>query len=102
MGMRIRLTEGMWKHHVSADLCNEMRSAIDEGDVDGIKAKAKEVLGKCREFFNGEEDEYELFELDDLVDEFDCLDSDNDEEDIDFALSELYDFCDDHRIFLDL
>ena len=94
--MRAILTESVWKHTIdSADL----RAAIEEGDLKAVIGEAKKILKKCAEFFDCEEDEHECYEIEDLIQDFDNV-AEEDEE-VDFLLSQLYDFCDDNRIFLE-
>ena len=51
------------------------------------------------QFFDEEEQDYVISEIEDLIDSF--TDAVEDEEEIDFLLDELYDFCDGYNILID-
>ena len=113
-----------WKHRVNLQSKN-LRAAIDNDDYEGIKLNAIAVLEKAKTFFNEDEEDYILSEIDDLIEEFndlstdesdyeDYVDYDNDdydapsdaeeamEQQFNYALSQLYDFCDGYGIWLDI
>ena len=93
--MRAILTESVWRHELDS---SALHAAIDDGSLKGVKEEAKKILESCRQFFDCEEDEYECSELEELIEDFENVDET--EEDIDFLLDRLYDFCDENRIFL--
>lgn len=98
--MRVKLYEAVWKHHIENPLASEFHHAIDEADLEEVKRLSIEVLEQCKGFFDPEEDDYVIFDLDDMIENF--RDVEDDEDEIDFLLSELYDFCDGYNIFIDV
>lgn len=98
--MKVKLYEARWLHTISGELASEFHRAIEEADIEGVKSKAVELLTKCKEFFDPEEQEYVIYEIDDLIDSFESVEDDEDE--VDFLLDELYDFCDGYNIFIDV
>lgn len=106
--MKVRLCEAMWRHHISGPTAYEFHEAIEEVDVDLVKEKSITLLNACKEFFDPEDEDYVISEIDDLIDELEMFDdedydSDDDaEEELDYILSEIYDFCDGYGIFIDL
>ncbi len=101
--MKVRLVEE-WRHHITNDISDKFHAAIDGGDREKIRVVAKELLNKAKEFFNPEEQDYVIDEIDEIIESFDNLDTGegSSDEDWDYILSELYDFCDGYKIFIDL
>ena len=98
--MKVKLYEAKWQHHISGDLARDFHRAIEEGNIEEVKANSIALFDKCKEFFDPEEQDYIIYEIEDLIDSFrDVID---DEEEVDFLLDELYDFCDGYNIFIDL
>ena len=98
--MRVRLYEAKWLHHISGALADDFHAAIEAADLEGVKSNSIALLERCREFFDPEEQDYVLSELEDLIESFSDVELDEDE--IDGLLSELYDFCDGYNIFIDV
>ena len=98
--MKVKLYEAMWKHHISGELATRFHKSIEEGDVESVIGAAIALLSKCEEFFDAEEDDYVIDEIEELIDEFENCEEEAEE--VDFLLDELYDFCDGYNIFIDL
>lgn len=98
--MKVKLYEAKWLHHISGDLARDFHNAIEEGNIELVKSNSIALLEKCKEFFDPEDQDYVIYEIEDLVDSFEGVDEDPDE--IDFLLDELYDFCDGYNIFIDV
>jgi len=113
--MRIKLLEKMWRHQVPQGLVDELNKAIEEyqgsvessdirqylfRDYDEVKSAVIDILEFCKGFFDVEEDDYVINEIDDLIQSFQDLDENSGEEDFDYMLGELYDFMDGYSIFL--
>ena len=98
--MKVKLYESLWKHHISGELAQDFHNAIEQADVEAAIEAAIALLEKCMEFFDIEEDDYVIAELADLIEEFE--DCEEDAEEVDFLLDELYDFCDGYNILIDL
>ena len=98
--MRVRLYEARWKHHISGTLASDFHRAIEEANLEEVKSNSIALLEKCKEFFDPEEQDYVIYELEDLIDSFSSVELDEDE--IDYLLDELYDFCDGYNIFIDV
>jgi hypothetical protein len=98
--MRIKLLEKMWRHQVPQGLADALKNAIDDVNFEEIKLAAVKVLETAKGFFDPEEDDYVINEIDDLIQSFQDLDENSGEEDFDFMLGELYDFMDGYSIFL--
>jgi hypothetical protein len=98
--MRIKLLEKMWRHKVPQGLVDELTRFVDEGNYEEIKVSAVRVLETAKGFFDPEEDDYVINEIDELIQSFQDLDENSGEEDFDYMLGELYDFMDGYSIFL--
>ena len=98
--MKVKLYEARWLHHISGDLAADFHSAIEEGNIESVKSNSIALLNKCKEFFDPEDQDYVIYEIDDLIDSF--TDVEEDEDEVDFLLDELYDFCDGYNIFIDV
>ena len=98
--MRVKLYESKWLHTINGELADRFHSSIDSGDLEGVKSSSMELLEKCKEFFDPEDDDYVIMEIDELIESF--RDVDNDEEEVDFLLDQLYDFCDGYNIWISL
>lgn len=98
-----------WKYEIDSE-AKSLRDAIDSDNLDGIKTFGIAVVKKCKTFFSKVSDEYELSQLDDIIEDFEMLSTDVDDYDseeelneaYDFVLGELYDFCDGYRIWIGL
>jgi len=83
--------EEAWKKVVSN---HGLRDAIDAEDYDGIRKAAIAILKDVEEFLG------DNTETMDLIDQFESIEED--EEDFDYALDELYDLCDNVGVFIRL
>lgn len=97
--MRVKLYEAKWKHIIEGELADNFHNTIDASDVEGAIAASVALLEKCKEFFDPEEDEYVIYEIEDLIESFNDVDRD-DVDSVDYLLDELYDFCDGYNIFI--
>ena len=93
--MKVKLYEQRWLHKVNG---SDFHRAIEEANIEEVKANAIALLEKCKEFFDPEEQDYVISEIEDLIESF--TDVMEDEEEVDFLLDELYDFCDGYNIFI--
>jgi hypothetical protein len=114
--MRIKLLEKMWRHQVPKQLVDEFETALQEyidsveegSDIrqymfrsyEPIKKAIVDILEFCKSFFDVEEDDYVINEIDDLIQSFQDLEESTSEEDFDSMLGELYDFMDGYSISL--
>ncbi len=98
--MRVKLYESKWLHTVAGELADRFHDSIEAGDLTAVKQSSKDLLEKCKEFFDPEEDDYVIMEIDELIESFDTVD--DDEEEVDFLLDQLYDFCDGYNIWISL
>ena len=96
--MRVKLYEAKWLHEVPEDVASQFHKAIEEGNVELVKANSIDLLQKCKEFFKSADQQYIVFELEDLIDEFSEAEENIDE--VDSLLDELYDFCDGYNILI--
>lgn len=97
--MIVRLYEAKWLHHIAGELASNFHKAIDAAEVEAVRASSIALLEKCKEFFDPEEQDYVIFELEDLIESF--SEAEASAEEMDFLLEELYDFCDGYNIFID-
>jgi hypothetical protein len=98
--MKIKLLEAMWKHKIPQGMADKLTNAIIEGRFEEIKYNAVQILEMSKGFFDAEEDDYVIDEIDELIQGFQDLDENSGEDDFDLVLGELYDFMDGHSIFL--
>lgn len=98
--MKVKLYEAKWLHHISGSLASEFHKAIEEGNIEAVKSNSIALLEKCKEFFDQEEQDYVIYEIEDLIESF--TDVEEDEDEVDFLLDKLYDFCDGYNIFIDV
>ena len=94
--MRVKLQEAKWLYKVPGE---SLHSAIEAADIEAVKAAAIELLGGCESFFDPDGQDYVIIELEDLIDDFEEVEEN--EEDVDELLDELYDFCDGYNIFIE-
>ena len=97
--MKVKLHEARWEHSIDGELALDFRSAIRDANLEGVKGSSIALLDKCKEFFDPEDQDYVIYEIEDLIDSFGDVIEDEDE--IDMLLDELYDFCDGYSIFID-
>lgn len=92
-----RLTEKHWKHIIPA---SQLHKAIDDCDINLVRDTALDIIDRIKKYID---DDNELYALESIEEEFAIIEStDEDVEDqVDFILDELYDFCDLNNIFLD-
>ena len=98
--MIVRLYEAKWKHILEQGLADRFRTACENDDVDGAVELAIEVLKACKAFFDPEDQDYVIDEIDELIDSFEWVDHEYDE--VDYLLDQLYDFCDGYNIWVPL
>jgi hypothetical protein len=98
--MKIRLIEKLWRHRVPQGLVDELNKAVENINLEEVKVAAVRVLETAKGFFDLEEDDYVINEIDELIQSFQDLDENSGEEDFDFMLGQLYDFMDGYSIFL--
>lgn len=98
--MKVKLFEEMWKHRIEGEVSDRFHTSIGEGEIADVKEASIALLNKCKEFFDPEEQDYVIDEIDELIESFEDVEDDVDE--IDFLLDELYDFCDGYRIWIDV
>lgn len=108
--MKVKLYEAKWLHRISGDglykAIEDAKNSVDdihedmESDkLELVKNAAIDLLNNCKEFFDSEDQEYVIYDIDELIDSFEDADEDGDE--LDMLLAELYDFCDGYNIFLE-
>lgn len=98
--MRVRLIEKLWRHRIGQGIVDAFKESIDEGNHDAIKETAVELLNQAKKFYDPEEDDYVIDEINDLIQSVEDLDESSDDDDFDYVLSEIYDFCDGYGIFI--
>jgi hypothetical protein len=98
--MKVRLLEGMWRHHIPVQMAERLKEAVDSADYEEIKSAAIDILEACKSLFDEEEDDYVIREIEDLIEEFSILDSSDDEDTVDYKLASFYDFMDGYKIWL--
>lgn len=98
--MKIKLYESKWDNKVEGELAYNFYNSVEDADIEKVKLSSVALLDKCKEFFDleDEDNEYILNEIDVMEDEF----SETDEEELNDLLNELYDFCDDYLILIDI
>lgn len=115
--MKIKLLEKKWRHKIPQQLADNFKNALGEyadATADGsdirlfmyrsyepIKKAATEVLEFCKSFYDAEEDDYVIDEIDDLINSVDSItDDEYDDDSVDDVINELYDFMDGYSILL--
>ena len=94
--MKKKLTEARWQHIVPEELATRLRKSINREDYEAVKEAMKDIYDDIYEYLGGE-----IFDEDDLIqykDEIDEVEPDEDE--INYLLTNLYDFCDNLRIWI--
>lgn len=98
--MRVKLLEKLWRHTVPQQIVGHLNDAINDGNHEHIKQFAVEILEMCKSFFDVEEDDYVLYEIDEIIESFNDLDDSSGDEDFDLVLGSFYDFMDGYSIAL--
>ena len=98
--MKVKLYEAKWLHAIEGDLANRFRTALINDDVQGAVETSLELLESCRKFFDPEGQDVELMELEDLIEDFQNVEIEYSA--VDNLLDVLYDFCDEHNIWIPL
>jgi hypothetical protein len=98
--MKIRLLEKLWRHTIPSGESKILNDAIDSGRIEKIKEAAVSLLELSKNFFDVEEDDYVINEIDELIEEFMNLDLTSTIDDADFLLGQFYDFMDGYSIFI--
>ena len=86
-----------WRYTVKTG--KQLREAIDGGNLEEILDNLEEVW---REIHNRFPKEYDEYDLENDLSDIDGVREDGDEEDVDMLLSDLYDYCDNTRLFIEL
>ena len=86
-----------WRYTVKSG--SKLREAIDGGNLEEILDNLEEVW---REIHNRFPKEYDEYDLENDLSDIDGVREDGDEEDVDMLLSDLYDYCDNMRLFIEL
>lgn len=88
---------GAWRYTLPDEHAEFLRNCIEEGYIDGIASAIKVSIGWIQHTVKNPDINYEL---DSILDEVECIDDESTEEDVDYILSEFYDFCDEYRIWI--
>lgn len=96
--MKIKLYESKWENKIKGELAHNFYDSIMAGDIEGVKSSSENLINKCKDFFDQDEEEYIFNDIESLLVGFE----EADEEDIDDMLNELYDFCDNYLILIDV
>ena len=88
------LTEKYWKYTIPQELANTFRAAIENGDLDGLKESIDRIYSWMLEEELIDNDDYEAYSESIMAAE--------DEDDLDYELSDLYDLCDNLDIWIPL
>ena len=86
------LTEKYWKYTIPQELANTFRAAIENNDLDGLKESIDKIYSWMLEEELIDEDDYGAYSAS-------VMDAE-DEDDLDYELSELYDLCDNLAIWI--
>ena len=92
------LKESRWTYRIPSEVANRFRAAIDDADYSGLRDAMKEIYQLIYDNFGGEV--FDEYELNDYIEEIDLADEDEDE--YDYLLDNLYDFCDNMGVFIPL
>lgn len=98
--MRIRLIEKLWRHKVPSPMVKLLNDAISDGSKGRIVKHSVEILEFVKNFFDAEEDDYVISEIDEIIESINGLDDSSGEDDFDLVLESFYDFMDGYSIFL--
>lgn len=98
--MRIRLIEKLWRHKVPSPMIAELNDAISDGSRGLIVKNSVEILEFVKNFFDAEEDDYVINEIDEIIEGIKDLDDSSEDDDFDLVLGSFYDFMDGYSIFL--
>ena len=88
------LTEKYWKYTIPQELANPFRAAIENSDLEGLKESIDRIYSWMLEEELIDEDDYESYSESVMAAE--------DEDDLDYELSDLYDLCDNLAIWIPL
>lgn len=88
------LTEKYWKYTVPQELANTFRTAIENSDLDGLKESIDRIYSWMLEEELIDNDDYEAYSESVMAAE--------DEADLNYELSDLYDLCDNLTIWIPL
>lgn len=94
--MKKKLIEARWQHTIPGELAARLRKGINREDYEAVKEAMKDIYDDIYKYLGGE-----IFDEDDLIqykDEIDEVEPDEDE--INYLLTNLYDFCDNLRIWI--
>ncbi len=108
--MKVKLYESKWDHKVKGELAYNFYNAIKDNDLEKVRDASIALLERCKGFFTilddegketDEKEEYILNEIDVMIDEIQEADTE-DEDVINNILNEIYDFCDEYLILIDI
>lgn len=88
------LTEKYWKYTIPQELANTFRAAIENSDLEDLKESIDRIYSWMLEEELIDEDDYESYSESVMAAE--------DEDDLDYELSDLYDLCDNLAIWIPL
>lgn len=89
------LTEKRWRYRISDKVASDFRNAVDNEDYEEVKENIKRVYREINGFYPEEFDEDELEQK-----EIDVDSLDDDEDEIDFEISDMYDLLDNLNIWM--
>ena len=93
-----KLLEKRWNYKVPKDVALALRDAVDAGDLGAVKEAIAKVYESLIDILSKDFDEYDLEDLRDYAEE--ARDVDEDEDEIDYLLDNLYDYCDNMSIWI--
>lgn len=111
--MKLKIIESVWNNRIYSE-AKKLRKAVALYKFEDIKDAAIKLYDKAATFFTREVEqiirdkinelraEWEDFDVNSYIDEEDKYDTDLLESKLDELLSKLYDFCDEHRIWLSI
>lgn len=88
------LTEKYWKYTIPQELANPFRAAIENSDLEDLKESIDRIYSWMLEEELIDEDDYESYS--------ESVMAAQDEDDLDYELSDLYDLCDNLSIWIPL
>ena len=91
-----------WKYNLPDDISSNLRTAIEDDDIDGTQSALREAVAWCYDNVPGAEDDHDLSEIQDELDFYspEYEDEDEDFENLNYILDEFFDYCDMNRIWI--
>lgn len=104
--MKINEYESKWDFKIEGELAQGFYGSIEREDLPEVINYSKQILDTCKKYIsenesNKEEFEYTINELEELQNKFESIDIEDGEQ-IDSCLTDLYDFCDENLILIDV